>query len=160
MSPELRERPISPLIEGGATCAGATRPSLRAIGRITFMNTNGSVFATYDAQDRLLTYGGATYTYGANGELQSKTSGGQATSYTYDVFGNLPRRRLLRPTPLAPSRATRTLPASPYAPLTAPRPCHAAAPSKDRLRNRARPPAPPRARSRNLLVTSPLGALF
>ena len=44
---------------------------------------------TYDAQDRLLTYGGASYSYTANGELKTKTVGGQATNYVYDVLGNL-----------------------------------------------------------------------
>jgi RHS repeat-associated protein len=47
------------------------------------------VHPTYDAQDRLLTYGSATYKYGANGELQSKASGGQTTTYQFDVLGNL-----------------------------------------------------------------------
>jgi RHS repeat-associated protein len=42
-----------------------------------------------DAQDRLTSYGSATYTYGANGELQTKSDGGQTTSYTYNVLGNL-----------------------------------------------------------------------
>lgn len=44
---------------------------------------------TYDAQDRLLTYGNASYTYTANGELKTKTVGGQTTRYDYDVLGNL-----------------------------------------------------------------------
>jgi len=44
---------------------------------------------TYDDQDRMLTYDGATYTYTANGELSTKVQGGQTTSYTYDVLGNL-----------------------------------------------------------------------
>ena len=57
--------------------------------RTSYMNASGTTFATYDAQDQLLTYGGATYSYGSNGELQGKSEGGQATSYTYDVFGNL-----------------------------------------------------------------------
>jgi len=43
----------------------------------------------YDDQDRLLQYGATTYTYSANGELESKTSGGQTTTYHYDVLGNL-----------------------------------------------------------------------
>ena len=47
--------------------------------------TNG----TYDDQDRMLTYGSNVYTYSANGELHSKTTGGQTTTYTYDVMGNL-----------------------------------------------------------------------
>ncbi len=44
---------------------------------------------SYDAQDRLQTYGAASYSYTANGELASKTVGTQITRYTYDVLGNL-----------------------------------------------------------------------
>ncbi len=55
---------------------------------------------TYDAQDRLLTYGGASYSYTANGELKTKTilpsptgggvgGEGSITTYAYDVLGNL-----------------------------------------------------------------------
>ncbi len=50
---------------------------------------NGVTVATYDDQDRLLTYNGVTYTHTANGELKTKTQGGQTTSYDYDVLGNL-----------------------------------------------------------------------
>jgi RHS repeat-associated protein len=46
---------------------------------------------TYDNQDRLLSYGDATYTYGANGELATKTVAGQTTEYTYDALGSLIR---------------------------------------------------------------------
>lgn len=53
--------------------------------RLSHNGTNG----TYDDQDRLSSYGSTTYSYTANGELQSKTSGGQITSYSYDVLGNL-----------------------------------------------------------------------
>lgn len=49
----------------------------------------GVIGATYDAQDRLLTYGAATYTYTGNGELKTKTVSGQTTTYDYDVLGNL-----------------------------------------------------------------------
>jgi RHS repeat-associated protein len=49
----------------------------------------GTVSGIYDAQDRLLTYGALTYTYSANGDVQSTTSGAGTTSYTYDVLGNL-----------------------------------------------------------------------
>ncbi|WP_442939870.1 RHS repeat domain-containing protein, partial [Nitrospina gracilis] len=45
--------------------------------------------AMYDAQDRLISTNTATYTYTDNGELLSKTEGGQATTYSYDVLGNL-----------------------------------------------------------------------
>lgn len=71
-------------------------------GRLAEVTTNGATTATYsydangnrtegtvDAQDRLLTWGTASYTYTANGELQSKTDSGATTNYTYDVLGNL-----------------------------------------------------------------------
>ncbi len=48
-----------------------------------------SVDAAHDSQDRLVWYGSNTYTYTANGELQTKTVGSAVTSYQYDVFGNL-----------------------------------------------------------------------
>ncbi len=46
---------------------------------------------TYDAQDRLLTYGNASYTYTPDGRLHTKAEGGQTTTYTYDELGNLIR---------------------------------------------------------------------
>src|SRR5580658_6818604 len=57
--------------------------------RTTFTNASGTVNPTYDSQDRLSAYGPATYAYTANGELTSKTVGGQIISYTYDALGNL-----------------------------------------------------------------------
>lgn len=45
--------------------------------------------ATYDDQDRLLTFGSKTFTYNANGELQTQTDGSATKTFTYDVFGNL-----------------------------------------------------------------------
>jgi RHS repeat-associated protein len=44
---------------------------------------------SYDAQDRMLTYGGATFSYTANGETLTKTDATGTTTYQYDVFGNL-----------------------------------------------------------------------
>lgn len=58
------------------------------------MDTPAESFsATYDDQDRLLTYGRYQYTYTDNGELLSKsdTSTADITLYEYDVFGNLVR---------------------------------------------------------------------
>jgi RHS repeat-associated protein len=51
----------------------------------------GTQTASYDAQDRLLTYGKWTYTYTPNGNLQTKTdtTTGEVTSYAYDAQGNL-----------------------------------------------------------------------
>jgi RHS repeat-associated protein len=57
--------------------------------RLTATTSSGTVTGTYDAQDRLLTYGNASYTYTANGELASMTVGSQTTIYQYDVLGNL-----------------------------------------------------------------------
>jgi RHS repeat-associated protein len=59
--------------------------------RTSVTTPSGTKTATYDAQDRLLTYGNWTYTYEANGSLQSKmdTSTGQVTTYAYDGQGNL-----------------------------------------------------------------------
>ncbi len=52
-------------------------------------HTGPSVSASYDAQDRLTSYGANTYSYTANGELLSKTNGTGVTSYQYDALGNL-----------------------------------------------------------------------
>jgi RHS repeat-associated protein len=48
-----------------------------------------TVNPTYDDQDRLLTYGGTTFTYTANGELRTKTDSSGTTTYTYDAMGSL-----------------------------------------------------------------------
>ena len=52
-------------------------------------HVNGVLIATYDDQDRLLTYDGNSYTYTDNGELLTKTNGADVTTYNYDVLGNL-----------------------------------------------------------------------
>lgn len=57
--------------------------------RLSVTNSSGTTTATYDAQDRLLTYGSASYTYTANGELASKTVGSAVTIYSYDSLGDL-----------------------------------------------------------------------
>lgn len=49
----------------------------------------GTTAGTYDAQDRLLTYGANSYTYTANGELLTKTNASGTTTYSYHVLGNL-----------------------------------------------------------------------
>ena len=57
--------------------------------RLSFTDGVTTLTGIYDSQDRLLQYGNVAYTYSANGELLSKTSLGQTTSYQYDVLGNL-----------------------------------------------------------------------
>jgi RHS repeat-associated protein len=73
--------------KNGATSSAYTYDSNS--NRLTATTSSGTVSATYDAQDRLLTYGNAAYTYTANGELASQKVGSQVTSYSYDVLGNL-----------------------------------------------------------------------
>jgi RHS repeat-associated protein len=63
-----------------------------AAGNRTSATERGvTISATYDAQDRMLSYGTATYTYGNAGELQSRQQAGEAapTTYAYDGFRNL-----------------------------------------------------------------------
>ena len=57
--------------------------------RLHLTTPGGIINGTYDAQDRLTTYGANSYTYGSNGELKTKTDGSGSTSYTYDALGNL-----------------------------------------------------------------------
>jgi RHS repeat-associated protein len=49
------------------------------------------IVGEYDAQDRMGAYGTCAYTYGANGELATRTdtATAQVTTYRYDVFTNL-----------------------------------------------------------------------
>ena len=59
--------------------------------RLTKTNASGTVSATYDDQDRLVSLGTLTYTYTPNGELRTKTdtSTGAVTGYKYDGLGHL-----------------------------------------------------------------------
>jgi RHS repeat-associated protein len=115
VSPFQRDE-LGRIVEKHETFAGVTKRvgyQYDIMGRLTNVRTNGTLTehyeydsngnrlvgqtvagpsnGTYDAQDRLLTYDAYSYTYGANGELQSRTdtSSGSVTEYTYDPFGNL-----------------------------------------------------------------------
>jgi RHS repeat-associated protein len=57
--------------------------------RLSATTASGSATGSYDAQDRLLTYGTSTFSYTPNGELASQKTGTQTTQYQYDVLGNL-----------------------------------------------------------------------
>src|ERR1051326_6890880 len=77
-------------LETVSASAGTTTYTYDDNGNRTARATaNTSESGSYDAADRLITYGDATYTYTANGELESKTDGGGTTTYAYDEFGNL-----------------------------------------------------------------------
>jgi len=57
--------------------------------RLSFTGGNGTINATYDAQDRLTQYANLTYAYTPNGELLRKTDGTRITSYNYDGASKL-----------------------------------------------------------------------
>jgi RHS repeat-associated protein len=57
--------------------------------RTTVSGPGISVTGTYDAQDRLESYGTTSYTYTPSGDLRTKSDATGTTTYTYDVFGNL-----------------------------------------------------------------------
>lgn len=57
--------------------------------RLAKTDNGGTISGTYDAQDRIVSYGGITYAHNANGDLTSKTQNSATVSYDYDVFGNL-----------------------------------------------------------------------
>ncbi|HJW94096.1 MAG TPA: RHS repeat-associated core domain-containing protein, partial [Thermoanaerobaculia bacterium] len=57
--------------------------------RLSRATASGTQSGTYDDQDRVTSYGGATFSYNANGEIVTKTAPAGVTSYRYDSFGNL-----------------------------------------------------------------------
>lgn len=57
--------------------------------RVKYTGADGTFSGTYDDQDRMLSYGGNTYQYTANGELAKKINAEGTTVYDYDVLGNL-----------------------------------------------------------------------
>ena len=59
--------------------------------RTSSLNSDGVFGATFDEQDRILTYGDLAFTYTANGELASKTDTvtGDLTEFEHDALGNL-----------------------------------------------------------------------
>jgi len=83
---DLAGRLTDVMIDANATAQYAYDTNSNRIGGFT---PSGAISATYDDQDRLLTYGAVTYGYTANGELQTKADASGTTTYTYDVLGNL-----------------------------------------------------------------------
>ena len=79
--------------EGGSASGGDTlisQYSYDANGnRVSRSFASRTDSGSYDAQDRMLTYGNASYVYTRNGELKGKIEGSDTTHYTYDYFGNL-----------------------------------------------------------------------
>ncbi len=60
-------------------------------GNRTSATVNGATVNNMqvDAQDRLQTYGDATYTYTLQGQRRTKVAGGVTTTYDWDGYGNL-----------------------------------------------------------------------
>jgi RHS repeat-associated protein len=105
--------PLGRLLTKTETIGGVTTTygyDYNPTGELWHVTVNGTVTATYlydangnrishdgtstndgayDAQDRMTSFLGASYSYGANGELQTKTLNGQVTTYKYDAFGNV-----------------------------------------------------------------------
>ena len=57
--------------------------------RTRVVTASQTLTAAYDAQDRLLNNGSATYVHAATGERTLKVVGTDTTRYRYDTFGNL-----------------------------------------------------------------------
>jgi RHS repeat-associated protein len=59
--------------------------------RLSRTTSSGTTEGSYDAQDRLTSYGENEYAYAPDGHLESKTDTGteEITSYTHDAMGNL-----------------------------------------------------------------------
>jgi RHS repeat-associated protein len=68
--------------------SGVTRDGAN-VSSYAYDSNGNRLPGTYDTQDRMLAYGGATYTYTGNGELASKTDGSGTTTYEYDELGSL-----------------------------------------------------------------------
>ncbi len=59
-------------------------------GNRTSVDVAGDIIATYDNQDRMLTYNTMSYGYGPNGERSTRTNAdGSVDQYQYDAVGNL-----------------------------------------------------------------------
>jgi RHS repeat-associated protein len=62
--------------------------------RISLTGPGLAVSGTYDAQDRIISYGNTTYSHDRNGFLTEKIEGSDTTRYVHDALGNLLQVRL------------------------------------------------------------------
>jgi len=72
---------------GGTTVESDTYDA--AGNRITVKTPTGTVAATYDDRNRLISWGAAQYTFRSDGQLSSVTSAGSTAAYTFNAFGDL-----------------------------------------------------------------------
>ena len=77
----------------GASCALAESFGYDPNGNRTSHTVagQGATSPSYDAQDRLTSYGVWSYSYTPAGELTAKTNGSDTWTFVYDVLGNLRR---------------------------------------------------------------------
>jgi RHS repeat-associated protein len=80
---------LSTLSVGGAVTERYTFDKNGA--RLSVEKGGMSKAATYDAQDRLVTFGSATYTYTPTGDRLEKRDGAAVTRYEHDALGRLRR---------------------------------------------------------------------
>lgn len=73
--------------QNGATIAAYTYDANG--NRMTAQENGSTRTATYNAQDQLVSVDNTSYSYTRDGRLQSKSNGGQTTTYAYDLAGNL-----------------------------------------------------------------------
>ena len=57
--------------------------------RVTVKTAAGTVAATYDDRNRLISWAAAKYTFRADGQLAAVTASGATTAYTFNAFGVL-----------------------------------------------------------------------
>jgi RHS repeat-associated protein len=97
---QIGQRASSPSGGGlvGIAVIGRKRPLIFPIrtyaydangNRLSRTTASETEVGSYDDQDRLLSYAGASYANTENGELLSKTDALGTTTHTYDVLGNL-----------------------------------------------------------------------
>ncbi|MEO8874187.1 MAG: RHS repeat protein, partial [Polyangiaceae bacterium] len=83
---DLAERLATVSIDG----ASASSYTYDANGNATATTVRGVVATgSYDAQDRVTSYGGVTYDWTAQGELLAKHEGAATTTYATDSLGRL-----------------------------------------------------------------------
>lgn len=57
--------------------------------RTSVTRSSGTMLATYDDQDRILTHGSSNFVHSADGDRTQRTEGPTVSNYSYGFFGNL-----------------------------------------------------------------------
>jgi RHS repeat-associated protein len=80
---------LTAVVEDGELVEGYAYDA--AGNRVSSVHADGVFAASFDAQDRLGTYGDLVFTFSPNGDLESRvdTATGDTTTFAYDAVGNL-----------------------------------------------------------------------